>query len=213
MSITMLERQDKGIVNLENVIRIDLEEDYVYDEPNTFSVRAYAPSAEDADDLQAICAVVYESKMESDCEAYLQWLKRQLRTPRTLILHTFVPPSTGKVPDEEQHLGKLWHNLKDAEGIEVDTYVGVTEDTPLAHGDTVFFKTPEGTLVKGTWECYMHEPDYLANPKAYSMVDHGDRATLISTDRLLLSPDADTLNEERLPEPPEQVDVNPEQFT
>lgn len=204
-----LERQDKGIVNWNNVFRVDIKLNDWDDRDicdKTFSVRAYATATEDTHGMQPIYAVLFQSEVESDCEAYLEWLKRELRTPRSLVLHTFVPPSTGEVPDEEQHMGKLWHNLKDAE--EVDTYVGVTEETVLEHGDTVYFKTPEGALVKGTWESYMHEPDYLANPREYSMVDHGDRATLINTHRLLLAPHADTL-----PEPPEQVDLNNEQFT
>ena len=214
-----IERQDKGLVNWNNVFRVDINLNDWKDRDtcdNAFSVRAYAAATEDKHGMQPIYAVLFQSEVESDCDAYLEWLKRQLRTPRTLILHTFVPPSTGEVPDEEQHMGKLWHNLNDAEGIagiEVDTYVGVTEETILKHGDTVYFKTPEGALLKGTWESYMHEPDYLADPKKFSMVDHGDRATLISTDRLLLAPRADTPNEERLPEPSEPIDLNTEQFT
>lgn len=97
MSITMLERQDKGIVNLENTFTIDIEQDWIGGDTLreiTHSVRAYAPSAVDpGQDLQPIYAVLYESKTENDCTAYLEWLKGELIAPVRLIRHTFVAPS------------------------------------------------------------------------------------------------------------------------
>ena len=106
-----LERQDKGIVNWDNVFRVDINLNDWKDRDTcdkAFSVRAYAATEASS------YAVLFQSEVESDCEAYLEWLKRELRTPRKLILNTFVPPSTGEEP--EQRLGKLWHNMKDGEG-------------------------------------------------------------------------------------------------
>lgn len=81
-----LERQDREVVNLDNVFSIDILPFY----DDTYYVCAYSAGTDGEVD-RVIERSLYKGE-KWQCECYLHWLKKQLRRRDAIIGHGFVTP-------------------------------------------------------------------------------------------------------------------------
>lgn len=88
-----LERQDRDIVNLDNVFSIDICTWY----DDAYYVGAFSPGTDGEVD-RVLERVIYTGQ-KWQCEAYLRWLKKQLLARNEIIGHGFVCPLQKPEPE------------------------------------------------------------------------------------------------------------------
>lgn len=107
-----LEREDKGFVNLTNAFAIDVSTDY----RNKPYVEVFSAGTDGEGESFVSSRTLYSGDVEA-CEAYIAWLKKQLRDPSIrsdIIMHTFEPPvKPNEAETDETVSADAWKPLEE----------------------------------------------------------------------------------------------------